>query len=97
MVYRQEHWDCKEDECKSLATYVRIDGKWKKIGYFGTECKKFELLDLEKERIEKEQNRKSKENLAQIRADMNQIKLEGRERLKIIKNELKVNKSFFKN
>jgi len=97
MVYRQEHLDCKEDECKSLATYVRIDGKWKKIGYFGTECKSFELLDLEKERAEKEQDRKSKEKQDQIRTEINQAKQEGRETLKIIKNELKVNKSFFKN
>ncbi len=100
MVYRLDHWqvndNCKENECKYLATYVRIDGKWEKIGYFGTICKSFELLDLEKERTEKEQDRKSKENLALIRAEIRQAKQEGRETLKIIKNELKVNKSFFK-
>ena len=57
-MYRNYHWDCKEIECKKLASYVRIDGKWTKIGYFGSECKKFELLDLnqeEKQRLDKQQ------------------------------------------
>jgi hypothetical protein len=32
--------------CKRLVAYVRIDGKFTKIGYFGTECKRFEPLDM---------------------------------------------------
>jgi len=100
MVYRNYHCEkndqCMDDECTALTAYVRIEGRWKRIGIFGSKCKKFELLDLEKENAEKEQDRKSKENLAQIRAEIRQAKQEGRETLKIIKNELKVNMSFFK-
>ncbi len=100
MVYRNYHCEkndqCNDDECTALTAYVRIDGRWIRVGTFGSVCKKFELLDLEKEKVEKEQDRKSKENLAQIRAEIRQAKQEGRETLKIIKNELKVNKSFFK-
>jgi len=97
MVYRRYHENCEEIECNPLSAYVRIDGKWEKIGYFGTECKKFELLDLEKEKAKKEQDRKNKENLVQVRAEMRKIKEESREKLKIMDNELKVNKSIFKN
>ena len=97
MVYRRYHENCEEIECNPLSAYVRIDGKWKKIGYYGSECKKFELLDLEKERAEKEQDTINKENLARSRAEMRKLKEESREKLKIMDNELKVNKSFFKN
>jgi len=38
--------------CKRLVAYVRIEGKWTKIGHFGTECKQFEPLDLAKEEEE---------------------------------------------
>lgn len=53
MVYRLDHSekneDCDEIECKALTAYVRIDGKFTKIGYFGSECKKFKLLDAQQE------------------------------------------------
>ncbi len=91
MVFQNLHWDCNENDCKRLTSYVRIDGKWQKIGYFGTVCKKFELLDVEKER----QERASKENVLKINAELKKIKQEGKERLKIIENELNMNKSFF--
>jgi len=58
MVYRKEHSEtfanCTGGDCTPLAAYVRYDGKWTKIGYFGSECKQFQLLDLEKERERKE-------------------------------------------
>ena len=92
MVYRNEHWDCKEIECMQLVAYVRIEGNWVKIGHYGSECKKFEPLDLQKE----EQNRLTKERIMQISTEMRQIKQENRARLKIIESELNVNKSFFK-
>ena len=44
MVYRNEH-NCDRD-CTRLVAYVRIEGKWEKIGNYGSECKKFEVLDL---------------------------------------------------
>ena len=90
MVYRNEH-NCDRD-CKKLVTYTRIEGKWVKIGHYGSECKRFEPLDLQKE----ERNNLDKEKIMQLGADFRQIKQEGRERLKIIENELNVNKSFFK-
>ena len=92
MVYRNEHWDCKEIECMPLTAYIRVGRNWVKIGHYGSECKKFELLDLQQE----EQNRLDKERIMQINTEMRQIKQENRARLKIIENELNVNKSFFK-
>lgn len=96
MVYRRDHWpkddNCDAIECKPLTAYVRIDGKWTKIGYFGSECKKFEPLDLQQE----EQERLAKQRLDHIKSEMRQAKQENRERLKTIENELNVNKSFFK-
>ena len=92
MVYRKEHWDCKEIECMPLVAYVRIEGNWVKIGHYGSKCKKFELIDQKQE----EEDRLLKEKMAQISAKMRQVKQEGREQLKIIANELNMNKSFFK-
>lgn len=91
MVYRREHWNCKE-ECTPLTAYVRIEGKWTRIGIFGSECKKFEALDLQQE----EQDRLKKEKLVFIKSEMRQVKQENRERRKIIESELNVNTSFFK-
>ena len=78
--------------CKRLATYTRINDNWTKIGYYGSECKKFEPLDLQKE----EQNRLTKERIMQLGAEVRQIKQENRARLKTIQNEFNVNNSFFK-
>ena len=91
MVYRNYHEECNVD-CTRLVAYVRIDGKWTKIGHYGSECKQFEPLDLQKE----EKDRISKEKLALIKSQLRQIKQEGRERRKIIENELNMNNSFFK-
>jgi len=70
MVYRREHWqisdNCKEIECKPLTAYVRIEGKWTRIGYYGYECKKFEPLDLEQE----EQDRQLKQKLENIKSEI---------------------------
>lgn len=99
MVYRNYHCEkndqCMDDECTALTAYVRISGKWTPIGYFGSDCKKFELLDLEKEKVEKEQDRITKEKMMKIRAEMRQVKQESRERLKTIKNEFNANRTFF--
>ncbi len=92
MVYRNFHWDCDEIECKRLVAYVRIDGKWIKIGYWGSECHKFELIDEKQE----EQERLAKQRPDHIKSEMRQVKQENRERSKTIENELNVNKSFFK-
>lgn len=90
MVYRNYH-DCDRD-CNKLATYIRIEGRWTKIGYYGSECKKFEPLDLRQE----EKERLDKERIMQLGADFKQIKQESRARLKIIENEFNMNNSFFK-
>ncbi len=66
MVYRNEHFNCNESECKYLTAYVRIEGKWGKIGHYGSECKKFEPLDLEKE----EQDVLLKQQLTHIKSEI---------------------------
>ena len=91
MVYRNYHDECKED-CTRLMAYVRIDGKWTRIGYYGSECKQFEPLDLQQEEQDKLQ--KAKHDL--IKSKLRQAKQEGRERLKIIETELNMNNTFFK-
>ena len=91
MVYRNYH-NCRMN-CKKLATYTRIEGKWTKIGYYGSECKKFEPLDLQQE----EKERLTKERIMQLGADFRQIKQESRARLNTIKNEFNMNKAFFNN
>ena len=96
MVYRRYHWqitdNCEAIECKPITAYVRIDGKWTRIGYYGSECNKFEPLDLQQE----EQDRLTKQRLDHIKSEMRQVEQENRERLKTIENELNVNKAFFK-
>lgn len=89
MVYKCEHYGCKEIECTPLTAYVRIEGKWTRIGHYGSECKKFELLDMQKE----EQDILDRERRVQLDAELRQVKREGRARLKTMMN---VNKSFFK-
>jgi len=91
MVYRNYHEECKED-CTRLVAYVRIDGKWCKIGHYGSECKKFEPLDLQQE----EQDRLQKEKHDFIKSQLKQIKQESRERRNIIENEFNMYNSFFK-
>ena len=49
MTYSREHLFCNEKDCKILSSYVRIDKKLTKIGYFTTGCKKFALTDAETE------------------------------------------------
>jgi len=96
MVYQKYHWeqnyDCKEVECMTLTAYVRIDGKWTRIGYYGSECKKFEPFDLQQE----EQDRLHKEKRNFVKSQLRQIKQENRERRKIIENEFNMYNSFFK-
>ena len=90
MVYRNYH-NCGMN-CKRLATYTRINDNWTKIGYYGSECKRFEPLDLQKE----EQDRLTKERMIQLGADLSKVKQESRARLKIIESEFNMNKAFFK-
>ena len=91
MVYRQYHEECKED-CTRLVAYVRIDGKFTQIGHYGSTCKEFEPLDLEKE----EQDRQAKERRVELDVKLRQVKQESRERRKIIEDELNVTTSFFR-
>jgi len=91
MVYRNDHDECNED-CTILVAYVRIDGKWTKIGRYGSACNKFEPLDRQKD----EQDRLAKEKRDSIKSQLRQIKQESRERRKTIENELNASISFFK-
>jgi len=86
MVYRRDHWpkssNCDAIECKPLTAYVRIDGKWKKIGHWGSECHKFELIDEkqeEKDRLVKqkqeETDRLIKQKLAEIKSEVSDVKV----------------------
>ena len=73
MVYRKYHWEQSDDcdeECTSLTAYVRIEGKWTRIGYYGSECKKFSPLDLQQE----EEDRMLKHRLAEIKNEMKRIR-----------------------
>jgi hypothetical protein len=88
MVYRREH-NCNSD-CTELSAYVRIEGKWKRIGKYGSECNRFDSLDVQRENLDK----KTKENLQYVKSQLQQIRSESRERRKIIENELNVSKSF---
>jgi hypothetical protein len=92
MVYRNYHKDCKETECKILTAYVRMNSSWLRIGHYGSKCKKFESLDLQQEK----QERLMKQKFNLINSEMRRFKEANKERLKTIKNELNVSKSFFK-
>ena len=91
MVFKREHEDCNESECKQLTASVRMDGKWVRIGSYGSECHKFEPLDLKKE----EKERQDKQRLESIKSEIRQTKQESRERRKVIEEEFNVTKSFF--
>ena len=91
MVFRSYHEECDVD-CTRLVAYVRIEGKWIKIGHYGSECKQFEPLDQQQE----EADRLQKEKHNSIKSQLRQIKAEGREKRKIIENEFNMNNSFFK-
>lgn len=65
MVYRNYHEECNVD-CTRLMAYVRIEGKWTRIGHYGSECKKFEPLDLQQE----QQDRQLKQRLENIKLEM---------------------------
>ncbi len=91
LVYRKEH-DCNVSECTELAAYIRVSGIWKRIGTYGSECNRFDLFDLEKEK----QDRLDKESHDFLKLQLRQIKQESRARLNTIKNDLNVNRSFFK-
>jgi len=70
MVHRNEHFNCNKAECKYLTAYVRINGKWIRIGHFGSECEKFEALDLEQE----EKDRLVKQQLAHIKSELRKVR-----------------------
>ncbi|MCV0412195.1 hypothetical protein [Nitrosarchaeum sp.] len=74
MVYRNYHCEknnsCDDDSCTTLSAYVRIEGKWTKIGYYGSLCKQFSHLDLQQE----EKDRQLKLRLLQFKSDIQQIK-----------------------
>ena len=91
MVFKREHWNCNESDCKQLTASVRIDGKWTRIGFYGSECHKFEPLDLEKEENEKQERRR----IDSIKYEIRKVRQESRERRKVIENEFNLTKSFF--
>ena len=80
MVYRREH-DCNSAECTELTAYIRVEGKWVRVGHYGSECNRFDSLDLQSE----ERDRETKEKLAYIKSQLQQFKAEGRARLNVIK------------
>lgn len=41
MVYRKSHNACRLLGCNRYASYIKIRGKWVKVGYFNTKCKHF--------------------------------------------------------
>jgi len=71
MVFRRFHCEkneqCEDDSCTALAAYVRIEGKWTKIGYYGSLCKQFSNLDLQKEEEELQRNLRLEQLFADIK------------------------------
>jgi len=92
MVYRREH-DCNVSECTELTAYIRVEGKYTRIGHYGSECSRFDLLDLQSEERDKE----TKENIQYVKSQLKQIKQENRERRKTIENEFNMNNSSLNN
>ena len=88
MVYRNEH-DCQSAECTELTAYIRVEGKWNRIGHYGSECNRFDSLDLKQE----ERDRDLREKQYHIKSQLQQIRSDSRERRKTIA-ELNVSKSF---
>ena len=78
MVYRREH-NCTV-ECTELTAYVRIEGKWVRVGYYGSECNRLDSLDLKQE----ERDRETRANLQYVKLQMQQVRAENRERRKTI-------------
>ncbi|MDF2428904.1 MAG: hypothetical protein OPY07_06605 [Nitrosopumilus sp.] len=91
LVYRNEH-NCNSAECTELTAYIRVEGKWVRVGHYGSECNRFDSLDLQSE----ERDRETKEKLADIKSQLRQFKQESRARRKTIENELNMTRSFFK-
>ena len=89
MVYVSEH-DCNFD-CKRLTAYIRIEGKWVRIGHYGSGCKEFEHLDLEQEEKDKQLALKSKE----INNMIKQTRKENQQKFQSIKNHFNISKEFF--
>ena len=88
MVYRNEH-DCNSAECTKLTAYIRVEGKYTRVGHYGSECNRFDSLDLKQE----EKDRDLREKQYHIKSQLQQVRAEGRERRKTI-DELSVSKSF---
>ena len=81
MVFHADH-DCDKD-CKRLTAYIRVENRLTKIGHFGTECKQFEPLDLQKEAEDK----LAKTRQLQMDFERRQTKRENKERLDIMRNQ----------
>ncbi|WP_428323712.1 hypothetical protein [Nitrosopumilus sp.] len=41
-------------DCKQLCAYIRVEGRWTVIGYYGTKCKKLSYDDYEAEKRSRE-------------------------------------------
>ena len=67
MVYRNYHYEknenCEIEECTALTAYVRVDTKWIKIGYYGSECNLFSKIDFEQD----EKDRKLKQRVRYLK------------------------------
>lgn len=88
MVYRKYHWeqnsDCEEIECTTLYAYVRIDKKWAKIGYYGSECKMFSKLDLKQEEEDRKLKQKARNMTKLIRHAKKMTPEQVHEQIKLI-------------
>jgi len=85
MVYRREH-DCNASECTELTAYIRVEGKWTRVGHYGSACEQFNSLDLKQE----ERDRELREKQQYIKSQLQQIRAENRDRRKM----MNVSKSF---
>jgi hypothetical protein len=88
LVYRKEH-DCNSAECTELTAYIRVESKWVQVGFYGSECKIFNSRDLKRNEIDRD----LREKQHYIKSQLQQIRIESRERRKTI-SELSASKSF---
>lgn len=70
MVYRREH-DCNVSECTELTAYVRIGGKYTRIGHYGSACSRF---DQTKNELEISQLRDKVEEIDDLKKEVQKLR-----------------------
>lgn len=83
-MYHNVHYDCDKKECDIRSSYIRVDGKWTKIGYYNTGCKTFDVLNPSQEEKEHE----ILEKIDDFNAKVKQIREESKNKLKEMRESM---------